>query len=503
MNSKFLKLSVFVCCFMVLSCNAQKGNKTTITTEKNIKKKPNIIIIHTDEHNFRTISAYQKLLSEEQAFVWGKGNNTTTPNIDKLASQGAISTSYYAASPVCTPSRASLVTGLYPQATGAPKNGLHLSEDVPTFATILRDQGYATSYVGKWHLAGHDKYSFGIKYKAGFEDNRFMMRGGHAPYFKLSKDGSVITGINEKVAAKLPEEEIIHVTDFFTDKTLEILERDKDKPFAIMLSIPDPHTPDVARPPYDVMYKDLKIEAPKTMSPEYTAIKPSWATDKTKNETIGSKSFENNKEKNALKQYFGMVSHIDDSVGRILKFLDDNNLVENTIIIFTSDHGDMFFEHNRRNKGVPYEASSRIPFLIRYPKKIPSEKVINTAYTNVDFTPTILSLMDVKTDVEFHGLDTSKDFTNSEKVVNSDRITYYAKSGGWWVTAVSDRYKLVIDKNEKPYLFDLEKDPDELINFYYDKAYSEIAKMMQTELFKQLNKYDEPGLKAKQGYVTE
>jgi uncharacterized sulfatase len=239
------------------------------------------------------------------------------------------------------------------------------------------------------------------------------------------------------------------------------------------------------------------------MSPEYTDVKPSWGTDKTKNETIGDKSFENKKEKESLKQYFGMVSHIDDSVGRILKFLEDNNLVDNTIIIFTSDHGDMFFEHNRRNKGVPYEASARIPFVIRYPGKIPAGKIINTAYTNVDFTPTILSLMTVKTDAEFHGSDTAEDFTNSEKVVNSDRITYYAKSGGWWVTAVNDRYKLVIDKKEKPYLFDLEKDPDELINFYNDKVYADIANMMQTELFKQLNKYDEPGLKSKQPFITE
>ncbi len=500
MASKFLKSFVFTSVFVMLSCNVQKQQHSDSTNKKESVSRPNLIIIHTDEHNFRTLSCYQKLLSEDQAFVWGKGNNSKTPNIDKLANQGAISTSYYAASPVCTPSRASLVTGLYPQATGAPKNGLHLREDIPTFATLLRDQGYATSYVGKWHLAGHEKYTFGVKYKAGFEDNRYMMRGGHAPYFHV-KDGKVIKGLGDRAIKKYPENEIVHATDFFTNKTLEILKRDKDKPFAVMLSIPDPHTPDVAKPPYDTMYADMNFEAPKTMAPGYTAIKPSWATDKTKNETIGKKSFENDKK--ALVDYLGMVSHIDDSVGRILQFLEDNNLTENTIVVFTSDHGDMFFEHNRRNKGVPYEASSRIPFVIRYPNKIPAGKVVNTAYTNVDFAPTILSLMDVKTNTKFHGLDTSEDFINFKKVVNSDRITYYAKSGGWWVTAVNDRYKLVIDKNEKPYLFDLEKDPDELINFYNDKAYAGTAKMMQTELFKQLHKYGEPGLKAKQPFITE
>ena len=493
---KFIKLIALL--FLIFtSCKSQKSvssqNEEIVQSEK-----PNLIIIQTDEHNFRTISAYQKLLSEEQAFVWGKGNNSKTPNIDRLADEGAIATSYYCASPVCTPSRASFVTGLYPQATGAPKNGLHLSKDVPTFATILRDQGYATSYVGKWHLAGEGKYKFNVKYKAGFEDNRFMMTGGHAPYFHI-KDGK-FKGVNENVAEKFPKNEIVHLTDFFTDKTLEIIERDKDKPFVVMVSIPDPHTPDYAKPPYNTMYKDLEIEAPKTMDSNYVLNRPSWAYKQQNNEAKGKKSFK--KEKDALKQYFGMVSHVDDSVGRILQYLDDNNLTDNTIVVFTADHGDMFFEHNRRNKGLPYEASARIPFLIRYPNKILKGKVLNTAYTNVDFTPTILSLMDVKTDEKFHGLDTSDDFTNNKKEITSDRITYYAKSGGWWVTAVNNRYKLVIDKIERPYLFDLQKDPDELMNFYDDKEYENIAKMMQTELFKQLKKYDEPGLK-KGNYIMK
>ena len=497
MKTKYPILIAISFLFLQSSCKVQKEEqKEVVNKTENGKNKPNLIIIHTDEHNFRTLSCYQNLLSEDQAFIWGKGNNVNTPNIDKIANEGAICTSYYAASPVCTPSRASLVSGLYPQATGAHKNGLHISEDIPTFATILRDQGYSTSYVGKWHLAGHEKYTFGIKYKAGFADNRYMMRGGHAPYFHI-KDGKVLDGLGDKAAAKLPKEEIITQTDYFTDKTLEILERDKNKPFALMLSIPDPHTPDYARPPYRTMYDDMDLQEPKTMAAKYTAIKPLWAKGGPKDKNEG-KGFD----KVALKQYFGQVKHIDDSVGRILTFLDDNNLTDNTIIIFTSDHGDMFFEHNRRNKGVPYEASSRIPFVIRYPNKIKQGKIINTAYTNVDFAPTILTMMGMKNDAKFHGLDTSEDFLNDEKEITSDRITYFAKSGGWWVSAVNDRYKLVIDKKEKPYLFDLEKNPDELINYYNDPEYKGIATKMQTELFKQLEKYDEPGLK-NQPYIIK
>ncbi|MDZ8117628.1 sulfatase-like hydrolase/transferase [Pontiella agarivorans] len=474
-------------------------NSMTRTTLAGKTKKPNLLIIHTDEHNFRTLGCYREQLSPDQAFVWGGEYGVDTPNIDSIAHEGAICNNYYCSSPVCTPSRASLITGLYPQATGAPKNGDHIRQDIPTFATILSDAGYATSYVGKWHLDGHSKYTFGIEYKAGFADNTHMMRGGHSPFFQVKNKQVFKGGLGERSVTKLPKDEVVHMTDWFTDKTLEILERDKDKPFAVMLSIPDPHTPDYARPPYHTMYDHMDLQPPKTQDPEYTAAKPGWAKPLNKMDHNEAERFD----PKPLRQYFGMVKHIDDSVGRILTFLDKNGLKDNTIIVFTADHGDMFYEHNRRNKGVPYEASAKIPFVIRYPKTIPAGKVINKAYTNCDFTPTTLSIMGIKTDASFHGQDTSTDFLNPEKVVKSDRVTYFAKTGGWWVAAVNNRYKLVLDKNEKPWLFDLEKDPDELENQYTNPEYKEIAKKMQDELFRQMKQYDEPGLKSKRPYVLE
>lgn len=484
--------------------------------------KPNLIIIHTDEHSFRTLGCYREQMSPDQAMIWGPDAKVETPNIDRIAHEGVICTKYYASSPVSTPSRASLQTGLHPQSTGAPKNGLSLKEDLPTFAKILTENGYSTSYVGKWHLSGNGLYEFGIKYNGGYTDNRYMMDGGHAKYLLLKNGES--KGINEKAYKNLSEEDkkfAVNVTDFFTEKTLEILERDKNKPFCLMVSIPDPHTPDYARPPYNTMFDNMKFQAPKTMDPKYTAIKPSWALDavapanneaqKGAKGAKGDKAGENDNHNEVtsfsplgIRQYFGMVKQIDDKVGQILDFLDKNKLTENTIIIFTSDHGDMYFEHNRFNKGVPYEASARIPFVMRYPAKIAKGKVINKAYTNVDFAPTILGLMGIKNNVAFEGTNTSADFLSKDKVINSDRIVYYAKTGGWWVAAVDGRYKLVLDKKEKPYLFDLVKDPDELINFYKDPAYKEIAKRLEKELFIQMEKYKEPGLEMKsKPYITK
>lgn len=455
---------------------------------------PNLLIIHTDEHSFRTLSCYRELMSPSQASIWGEGNNVDTPNIDSIAEQGALCNNYYVSSPVCTPSRASFVTGLYPQATGAPKNGLKISQDVATFASILRDAGYSTSYVGKWHLDGERKYTFDVEYDAGFSDNRWMMSGGHAPYFHIKDDE--IRGISEKIAAKQKDGEIIHLTDFFFDKTLEILERDKDQPFCVMLSIPDPHTPDYATPPYNTMFANMNPAPPETMNPEWAKQRPAWGRGGN-NEADGFDA-------EALRQYFGMVKHIDDNVGRLLEFLDDNELARRTIIVFTSDHGDMFFEHNRRNKGVPYEASAKIPFVIRYPDKIPAGKVIRKAYVNADFTPTILGLMAVETDARFHGTNTAADFLGDEQeYVDDGRIVYYAKNGGWWVAAVNNRYKLVLDKKTEPWLFDLKSDPNEMTNQFNNPAYAAIADRFMAELLAQLERYDEPGLKQNKPYLLK
>ena len=119
-----------------------------------LPSKPNVLILHTDEHNFRTLGCYRALLAKEEAFVWGDGVAVATPNIDSLARRGALCDRFYAASPVCTPSRASFVTGRYPQNTGAPINDRPMRDDVVTFAEVLRRNGYATGYAGKWHVDG-------------------------------------------------------------------------------------------------------------------------------------------------------------------------------------------------------------------------------------------------------------------------------------------------------------------------------------------------------------
>jgi uncharacterized sulfatase len=452
---------------------------------------PNLVIIHTDEHNIRTLGAYRETMSMQQAEVWGAGNIVETPNIDRLASEGAICTNWYATSPVCTPSRASMVSGLYPVATGSPVNNMPLNDSVITFAQKLKDNGYATAYVGKWHLDGDVKPGFAPKRTFGFEDNRYMFNRGHWKILDEDKKGPFVDQELSKYGGgkwkqdKATKENF--ATDFLVDRTLEIIERDKDQPFCVMLSLPDPHGPDQVRAPYDTMYAHLKFKEPRTAHPKQNEI-PGWLNLKGKKNTIKTKKFQKN-----MVNYFGMVKNIDDNVGRILDYLQKNNLDQNTIVVFTSDHGDLLGEHGKLNKGLPYETSARVAFLLRYPKGIKSGKIIQKAFTMADFTPTILGLMHVDhSSNSFHGIDASNDFTNSQNLIIDDRSVYITNAGKRWVALVNNQYKLVLSPRDTPWLFDLQKDPDERINFYHNSDYNDIAKKMTKELYIQMEKYQEP-----------
>ncbi len=451
--------------------------------------KPNLLIIQTDEQSFRTLGCYRNLIPEDQAYIWGKDAKVETPNIDRLAKEGMICTNYYASSPVSTPSRASFQTGLYPVATGAPINGMSMDANLTTFAEKLRQDGYQTDFVGKWHLAGTphvDKLYISPGYDFGYMDRSYVFETNHSKWYKI------VGKPNEIVASNKPPKVVdpaMYSTDFLTNRCLEMLDRDvkKGTPFCMVLSIPDPHSPNISREPYTAQFADMKIDKPQTMSPELVATRPGWA--------VGGKNEAQQFNPKQVREYFAMVQCIDDNVGRVLDYLDKNNLTENTIVVFTSDHGDMMYEHHKMDKGNPYEAACKIPFLIRYPNNIKGGKINRTSYTTCDFAPTILGLMGAEQLDGVHGIDDSATYLNDEDEVKSDRIIYMTDSPfNSWTAAVDGRYKLVLSCRDTPWLFDLEKDPSELVNRYSDPAYKEIANKLQSELLRQMEEYHEPAL---------
>lgn len=420
---------------------------------------PNVLLIITDEHNFRTLGCYRDLLSQDQGEMWGPGTIVRTPNLDRLAEQGVLCSRAYATAPVCSPCRAAMITGLYPHNAGVPTNNFPLRDDVPTLATLLNAQGYRTGFMGKWHLGGKGKPEWSPKIDGGFGFTTFMFNRGHWKKFLLTNAGPEVAARDAKgqpsyaVADATAE---TYATDFLTDRTIDFVTADSEQPFFAVVSYPDPHGPNTVRTPYDKMFGHLRFLPPRTYG-RVNVPSPKWLGGE-KNHAI----FRGEQ----MAAYFGMVKCLDENIGRLLVALEETGKLDSTIIMMTSDHGDLCYEHDRLNKGNPYEGSARVPMLIRYPARLPKGSVYREPVGTVDVTPTLVGIADVKTDVVFQGRDLSRSL--AEGVDAESKITFLRNSGtaANWICAVDARYKLVLSVDDRPWLFDAEQDPDELLNFF-------------------------------------
>ncbi|WP_199271619.1 sulfatase-like hydrolase/transferase [Paraglaciecola sp. L3A3] len=438
--------------FTSLTVKAQNRQPTT---------KANLLLIITDEHNFRTLGAYRDLLSKDQALMWGD-TVVTTPNLDYLAKNGVLFNSMYASSPVCSPSRSSMFTGLYPQNAGVPQNNYIMKQDVPTLADVLTENGYETGYGGKWHLSGEDKPGWAPKHNYGFKDNRFMFNRGHWKNLNIKSDGTpyvVGGGDNPNYASKAQSaNDKTFTTDWLTNRAIDFIDEHKTKPFFYVLSYPDPHGPDKVRPPYDTMYADVKFEMPKTFYKKIKDTDPLWQQTDPKKQP--------KKMQASLQNYFGMVKLLDDNLGRLISKLRNENLLDNTLLVFSSDHGDLLGEHHRINKGNPQEGSAKIPFVMHYPNGIKKGLVVHEAANTTDWMDTFLSLLAVKN--YDPAITDGRDLTpliNKTTGTKWQDVTFVRIQG--WVGAFSDRYKLVLSsaiKPAEPWLIDTFNDPDEVKN---------------------------------------
>lgn len=466
----------------------------------------NVLIIHTDEHNFRTLGCYREVLPEKQAKMWGE-TVVETPHIDSIAERGFVSDACYAASPICSPSRASFVSGLYPMDTDVIENDIPIRSEIETFATALGNAGYKTGYAGKWHLAGmkeHIEQVMGEKsgkpprniYLApqffdgwvpagqgmGFADNRFMWDTGHWK--------KVVSKPQGKPAVFHPRDvgdETTFPTDWLANRTIEFVEAHQDEPFCYMVSIPDPHGSDAVREPYYSMYKDVDFKTPYTASLDRDSA-PSWGLPEKK-----MKGFDD-------AAYFGMVKCIDDNVGRILSKLGELGLSEHTLVLFTSDHGDLRGEHARQNKGTPHEASAKIPFVIAAPGLIPAGTRSSMVLNTVDFKPTLLSLLDVEAAQPSQGRDCSAILRGEPVSKDWKNLTFSrspgVRAGVGWLMATDGRFKLIASLNppEPIWLIDLKNDPEERVNQAANPEFKPVVKSMSAALLDYAIKHSDPNL---------
>jgi arylsulfatase A-like enzyme len=308
-----------------------------------------------------------------------------TPNIDRLAADGVRFKRTYANVPVCCPARAILMTATYPHINGMVANDLRLREEQVTIAEILAQAGYRTGFVGKWHLDGGPRdpgfvppgpRRQGFEFWAAYECHH---KHFEPTYFRDTPE--IIT-----VRKFEPEASCDFAVEFLRSQP-------KDQPFFLTVQMGPPHDPYGAPEEYMRQYVPERITPPENWRPgSETRPAPAGGSNRTgaafnRLAPLGGRE--------EIAAYYAAITAIDDQVGRLMKTLAELHLDENTIVLFTSDHGDMLGSHGMRRKRKPHDESARVPGIIRWPARIPKDRVVETLFSHVDMAPTLLALAGV------------------------------------------------------------------------------------------------------------
>jgi len=330
-------------------------------------KKPNVIIIMTDDQDFGDLGI-------------NKNPNIITPNIDQFASESVRFDNFFV-SPVCAPTRASLMTGRYSLRTGVRdtyNGGAIMSNTETTIAEILKEADYSTGIFGKWHLG--DNYPFRPS-EQGFDESIIHLAGGIGQVGDFTNYYKGNTSYFDPILWKNNKKNQYdgYCSDIFAENAVKFIEKNKNKPFFCYLSFNAPHTPLQVPKKYYNMYKDLDPELG------------------FNDESLASKMSE--KDKEDARRIYGMVTNVDDNVGKVLNKLTELGIEEETIIIFMTDNGPQQFRYNSNMKGLKgtvYNGGTRVPFYIKYAEKFKNSKVISRMSAHIDILPTILELCNLK-----------------------------------------------------------------------------------------------------------
>jgi len=456
---------------------------------------PNIIFIMADDHAANAISAYGSVVNK-------------TPNLDRLASEGMRFNRCFVVNSICSPSRATILTGKYSHLNGVLAFN-RFDGNQPTVAKDLQAAGYYTGMIGKWHL-GSDPTGF----------DKWMVLPGQGVYF--NPDFLVPEG-RTRIQG--------YVTDIITDLAIDFLKkRPKDKPFFLMCHhkaphrewepdpkhqalfagrvIPEPATlrddyqgrtdalhENQQRVFYDLTRSDLKIPAPADLQgpdrAKWLAVKPSEVpiVANGKSNVLTGENLNTWKYQRYMQDYLACIQSIDDNVGRLLDWLDANGLRDNTIVIYTSDQGFFLGEHGLFDKRFMYEPSIRMPFLVRWPGVVKPGSAQDLLAINPDFAPTFLEMAgrSATPDMQGRSLVPLMKGEHPSDWRHSFYYRYYHDPGHHNTRAHygvrTDTQKLIYFwKKDQWEMYDLVQDPDEMHNIYNDPARQALVAQLKTEL---------------------
>jgi len=513
MKNNFIKSFCVLTLFLgfLNSCNTVKYN-TPVSAKVASTVRPNIIYIMADDLTTQAISAYGGIYKDI----------APTPNIDKVAKEGMLFHDVLVTNAICGPSRAAILTGNYSNLNGYYKNesGGKFNSEQWTFPQEFQKKGYVTGLFGKWHL-GTDPVGFD-----SFKYHNSAGQQGHYwdPLFNAN-------GIDVKEKG--------YATNLSTDFALTWLDSTKTsrQPFLMILQYKAPHRPwepdtkyetlwDDIEMPYPVTFndtyegrektagdtemtmeyfsrRDMKLERPKDIKKGKESIK--WDFYGAKPGEIVQPEGMSNEEgrkwryQNYIKDYLACVKSVDDNVGRVLNYLKENNLEENTIIVLTSDQGFYLGDHGFFDKRFIYEESLRMPFMVKYPKKIKAGSVNEDIISNIDFAPTLLELAGISTTQKMQGTSFVPVLEGNTPKDWQDAMYYHYYEFPFW-HHVQPHYGIRTQKYTLAHfyynidvweLYDLEKDPGQVNTIYNDPNYAEVTTELKLKLKNLMIKFED------------
>jgi arylsulfatase A-like enzyme len=467
------------------------------------KDKPNLLFIWTDQQRPDTMAVY--------------GNSKIhAPNLNRFASESTVFQRQYVTQPVCTPSRSSVMTGLWPHGNGCTENNIPLGEKTPCFPEILADSDYRTGYFGKWHLGDEVFAQHGFEEWESIEDlygkhqrpNRDPQRKSSYSYYLMGmgyKPDRPNGSFSREFASRLPIQQ--GKPSFLETKTCDFLRRHRNGPFVLYVNFLEPHPPYFG--PLNNEHATDAVDLPINFSDPLEDDEPlRYRLMKERQHVPGNKGFDFSSEagwRRLIANYWGLVTQVDRSVGGILKAVEDLGLAENTIVVYTSDHGDMMGSHGMVQKSNMYEEAARVPLLFRIPQAGARHRMIPGRFSHIDLVPTLLDLMGKKTaagsfpgrsllpflkndtllrrpvHVEWNPAikSTADEFAGPKFAAEPIRQAMRSHTR----TVISqDGWKLCLSTGDKHQLFDLNKDPGETHNLFYTGQHREIIRELTQEI---------------------
>lgn len=466
-RNPYFILAVFVILFACSERNIEK-------VEQESDPPPNMVFILADQWR-------------ADAIGYAGNQDVITPNLDLLSSQSLVFENAVTVMAVCTPWRASFLTGQYPLTNGIFYNDKPLATDAVTLGKIYKNAGYQTGYIGKWHLNGHKR---GENYSAGRDIPIPKNRRQGFDYWKVREVTHDYN--NSFYFDENDQKQVWEGYDAFaqTDSAISYIKKNKDNPFVLIMSWGPPHNPYHTAPQeFKDMYnwEDIQLRPNVPLALQDSA-------------------------KRVIADYYAHITALDTSIGKLLAEIDQAGISDNTIFVFTSEHGDMLFSKGVLRKQRPYDESIKVPLLIRYPAKLGNKlKKISNPINTPDLLPTLLGLSGIPIPESIEGSDFSGDLISSENIENEAALImlpvpfheWKFQNGGREYRGIrTKRYTYVKDLNGPWLLYDNESDPYQMNNLAGNSEFQSIEKFLDGLLIKKLEETNDSFLPA-DDYMTK